>query len=157
MIDCQMPGVDGFELIDRLASEGEPAPVILMTGNCGPSIRSRAHTTGAVAVLDTNATDDVTGPPTLLTEEVVDPLNGSSTYLTDLCEFNYIRSVLNGSHDFVGFLAGGNTYQYRKSAPLFIVDLYGNVRRLPTSFSDNDVINGEVALKPVVNCLDSGP
>ena len=52
VIDCQMPGVDGFELIDRLASEGEPAPVILMTGNCGPSIRSRAHSTGALAVLE---------------------------------------------------------------------------------------------------------
>jgi len=34
--------------------------------------------------------------------------------------------------------------------------LYGSVRRLPTSFSDDDVINGEVALKPVVSCLESG-
>ncbi len=67
-----------------------------------------------------------------------------------------MKSVVNGSHDFVGILSGGNMYQYRKSAPLFIVDLYGNLRRLPTSFSDNDVINGEVALIPVVNCLDSG-
>ena len=92
----------------------------------------------------------------MITEDVVDPMNGSSTYLTDLCEFNYIKSVLNGSHDFVGILSGGNMYQYRKIAPLFIIDMYGSVRRLPTSFSDNDVINGEVALKPVVNCLDSG-
>ena len=83
-------------------------------------------------------------------------MNGSSTYLTDLCEFNYIKSVMNGSDDFVGILSGGNMYQYRKIAPLFIIDLYGSVRRLPTSFSDGDVINGEVAPKLVVNCLDSG-
>ena len=118
--------------------------------------KNNALAGGAVAVLDTKATDDATGLPTLITEDVVDPMNGSSTYLTDLCEFNYIKSVLNGSHDFVGILSGGNMYQYRKIAPLFIIDMYGSVRRLPTSFSDNDVINGEVALKPVVNCLDSG-
>ena len=52
VVDCQMPGVDGIELVDRLASEGEAAPAILMTGNCGPSIRSRAHSAGAVAVLE---------------------------------------------------------------------------------------------------------
>jgi hypothetical protein len=85
---------------------------------------------------------------------VIDPRNGSGTYLTDLCEFNYIKSVLNGDHDFVGILSGGNMYQYRKSAPLFIVELYGGVRRLPTSFSDDEVIDGEVTPKPVVTCLD---
>jgi hypothetical protein len=90
-----------------------------------------------------------------VTEDVVNPMNGSSTYLTDLCEFNYIKSVLNGSQDFVGILSGGNVYQFRKTAPLFIVDLYGSLRRLPTSFSANDVVNGEVAPEPVVNCVDS--
>ena len=117
--------------------------------------KNNALAGGAVAFLDTEATDDATGLPTLITEEVADPMNGSSTYLADLCEFNYIKSVVNGSNDFVGILSGGNMYQYRKNAPLFIVDLYGSVRRLPTSFSDSDVIDGEVALKPVVNCLDS--
>jgi hypothetical protein len=91
-----------------------------------------------------------------VTEDVVDPKNGDSRYLTDLCEFNYIKSVLNGDHDFVGILSGGNMYQYRKIAPLFIVDLYGGIWRLPTSFSDDDVINGEVAIKPVINCADGG-
>jgi hypothetical protein len=116
--------------------------------------KNNALAGGAVAFLDTGTTDDTTGLPTLITEDVVHPMNGSSTYLTDLCEFNYIKPVLNGSRDFVGIFSGGNMYQYRKTAPLFIVDLYGSVRRLPTSFSDEDVINGEVALKPVVNCLD---
>ena len=118
--------------------------------------KNNALAGGAVAYVDTKATDDATGLPTLVTEDVVNPMNGSSTYLTDLCEFNYIKPVLNGSHDFVGILAGGNMYQFRKTSPLFIVDLYGNVRRLPTSFSDDDVINGEVALTSVVNCVDSG-
>ena len=111
---------------------------------------------GAVAYLDTKATDDATGLPTLITEDVVNPMNGNSTYLTDLCEFNYIKSVLNGSPDFVGILSGGNMYQFHRTAPLFIVDLYGSVRRLPTSFAENDVINGEVAPTPVLNCVDSG-
>jgi hypothetical protein len=97
-----------------------------------------------------------TGFSTRVTEDVVDPKNGDSRYLTDLCEFNYIKSVLNGDHDFVGILSGGNMYQYRKIAPLFIVDLYGGIWRLPTSFSDDDVINGEVAIKPVINCADGG-
>jgi hypothetical protein len=118
--------------------------------------KNNALAGGAVAYVDTKATDDATGLPTLVTEDVVNPMNGSSTYLTELCEFNYIKSVLNGGHDFVGILAGGNKYQFSRTAPLFIVDLYGTVRRLPTSFSDNDVINDEVALKPVVNCVDSG-
>ena len=118
--------------------------------------KNNALAGGAVAFLDTEATDDATGLPILITEDVVDPMNGSSTYLADLCEFNYIKSVFNGSPDFVGILSGGNMYQYRKTAPLFIIDLYGSIWRLPTSFSDNDVINGEVALKPVVSCLESG-
>jgi hypothetical protein len=62
---------------------------------------------------------------------------------------------LYGSDDFVGILSGGNPYRYRKSAPLFIVDLHGTLRRLPTSFSDDEVIDGEVTPKPVVSCLDS--
>ncbi len=108
---------------------------------------------GAIAYIDASARDDTTGLPTLITEDVVNPMNGSSTYLTDLCEFNYIKPVLHGSDDFAGIVSGGNMYQFRKTAPLFIVDLYGSVRRLPTTFTDDDVIDGEVALNPVVNCV----
>jgi hypothetical protein len=118
--------------------------------------KNNALAGGAVAYLDTGAIDDAAGTPVLVTDNVVDPRNGDSMYLTDLCEFNYIKPVLHGSDDFVGILSGGNMYQYRKNAPLFIVDLYGGVRRLPTSFSDDDVINGEVAIKPVINCADGG-
>jgi hypothetical protein len=117
--------------------------------------KNNAFAGGALAYLDTGATDDTTGLPTLVTEDVVDPKNGDSRYLTDLCEFNYIKSVLNGDHDFVGILSGGSAYQYRKTAPLFIADLYGNVRRLPTSFTNDEVIDGEVTPKAVISCLDS--
>jgi hypothetical protein len=53
--------------------------------------KNNALAGGAVAYLDTSATDDATGSPTLVTEDVVDPKNGDSRYLTDLCEFNYIK------------------------------------------------------------------
>jgi hypothetical protein len=117
--------------------------------------KNNALAGGAVAYLDTGTTDDVTGTPVLVSEDVVDPRNGDIMYLTDLCEFNYIKPVLHGGDDFVGILSGGNMYQYRQTSPLFIVGLYGNLRRLPTSFSDDDVVNDEVMPKPVVNCLDS--
>jgi hypothetical protein len=117
--------------------------------------KNNALAGGAVAYLDTYTGDDATGKPVLITEDVADPRNGDSTYLTSLCEFNYIKPVLHGSDDFVGILSGGNVYQYSDYAPLFIIDLYGSVRRLPTSFSDDDVIDGEVTPKLVVNCRDS--
>lgn len=107
---------------------------------------------GAAAYLDTGATDDTTGSSVLITDDVVDPGGGTSEYLADLCEFNYIKPVLHGSQDFVGIMSGGNPYQYEKIAPLFLVDLYGGVRRLPTRFTEEDLIDGEVGLEPVVSC-----
>ena len=116
--------------------------------------RNNALAGGAVAYLDTGATDDLTGVATLVTEDVVDPRNGDSAYLASLCEFNYIKPVLYESDDFVGILSGGNAYQFSGAAPIFVVDLWGNLRRLPTSFSTEDVVNGEVALESVVSCAD---
>ena len=52
VIDCQMPDINGFALMDRLASRGAPAPVILMTGNCSPPTKARARSAGAVAILE---------------------------------------------------------------------------------------------------------
>jgi len=52
VIDCQMPDFDGFTLVDRLASNGAHAPVIMMTGNCGRSTKIRARKAGAVAILE---------------------------------------------------------------------------------------------------------
>ncbi len=107
---------------------------------------------GAAAYLDTGATDDTAGSSVLMTDDVVDPGSGTSDYLANLCEFNYIKPVLNGSEDFAGIMSGGNPYQYQKTAPLFLVDFYGGIRRLPTSFSDDDLVDGEVGLETVVSC-----
>ncbi len=52
VIDCQMPGFGGLDLVDRLTSNGAHAPVILMTGNCGRSTMIRARRAGVVAILD---------------------------------------------------------------------------------------------------------
>ncbi len=52
VIDCQMPGIDGFDLVVRLTSNGTHAPVILMTGNCGRSTMIRARKAGVVAILE---------------------------------------------------------------------------------------------------------
>ncbi len=52
VIDCQMPGMGGFDLVDRLISNGAHAPVILMTGNCGRSTMIRARKAGVVAMLE---------------------------------------------------------------------------------------------------------
>ena len=52
VIDCQMPGIGGLDLVDRLSSNGSHAPVILMTGNCGRSTMIRARRAGVVAILE---------------------------------------------------------------------------------------------------------
>lgn len=52
LIDCQMPGCGGLDLVDRLTSNGAHAPVILMTGNCGRSTMIRARKAGVVAILE---------------------------------------------------------------------------------------------------------
>ena len=52
VIDCQMSGIGGLDLVDRLTSNGTHAPVILMTGNCGRSTMIRARRAGVLAILE---------------------------------------------------------------------------------------------------------
>ena len=52
VIDCQMPGIGGLDLVDRLTTKGAHAPVILMTGNCGRSTMIRARRAGVIAILE---------------------------------------------------------------------------------------------------------
>lgn len=116
--------------------------------------RNNALAGGAVAYLDIDATGGTTGSAVLITDDVVDPGRGSGNYLADLCEFNYIKPVLQGSDDFAGIMSGGNPYQYERNAPLFIVDLNGGVYRLPTAFEDDDLVDGEVGLERVIRCSE---
>lgn len=52
IIDMHLHKLDGLELVRRLRSEGESAPVILTSGNVNPSFVARAKQLKAVDVLD---------------------------------------------------------------------------------------------------------
>jgi len=51
VLDVQMPGMNGLEVQERLASRGNRLPVIFITAHDEPGIRDRALAAGAVAFL----------------------------------------------------------------------------------------------------------
>jgi len=113
--------------------------------------KNNAMAGGAAAYLDTAGTSSSVWGRTLISNDVLDPKTAPQSYLYDLCEYNYFKSVLNGSNDFVGIFSGGNMYQYREGAPIFMVDLAGNIKRLPRTISYVDA-NGEVSLENSQSC-----
>ena len=50
-LDVQMPGMNGLEVQERLASSGNPLPVIFITAHDDLGVRDRALAAGAVAFL----------------------------------------------------------------------------------------------------------
>jgi len=50
--DVQMPGSNGLELLDLLAAQGDPTPVILMTASPEPGILESAMRGGAIGILE---------------------------------------------------------------------------------------------------------
>ena len=50
-LDVQMPGMNGLEVQERLASLGNPLPVIFITAHDEAGVRDRALAAGAVAFL----------------------------------------------------------------------------------------------------------
>lgn len=42
VLDCKMPQMDGFEVLDRLEKSGVPVPVILITGPVTAAVRAKA-------------------------------------------------------------------------------------------------------------------
>jgi FixJ family two-component response regulator len=52
ILDHHMPEMTGLELIDRLRTEGNALPVLLVTGLSSPAIVSRAAELGVSKVLD---------------------------------------------------------------------------------------------------------
>lgn len=53
VVDYQMPGMNGLEVLGRLAARGNPPPSILMTGHSGAALlRRRAAAAGARCVLE---------------------------------------------------------------------------------------------------------
>jgi FixJ family two-component response regulator len=49
IVDFQMPGIDGLELLRRLAPTG--VPIIFMTGHDDPAVRQKALARGAAGCL----------------------------------------------------------------------------------------------------------
>jgi two-component system response regulator FixJ len=52
ILDLNLPEMNGFELMKRMAAGGYRLPTILVTGHGDPTLRARARTLGAVALLD---------------------------------------------------------------------------------------------------------
>ena len=51
VLDVQMPGMNGLEVQERLATSGNPLPVIFITAHDEAGVRDRALAAGAVAFL----------------------------------------------------------------------------------------------------------
>ena len=49
IVDIQMPGMNGFELCEKLKQSGSQVPVIFMTAFDDDRSRERAHDAGAIA------------------------------------------------------------------------------------------------------------
>jgi FixJ family two-component response regulator len=52
LLDVQLPGMNGFELRERVAQAGHSAPVIFITAHPDDSSRARAERADAVAYLE---------------------------------------------------------------------------------------------------------
>jgi FixJ family two-component response regulator len=51
LLDLNMPGVSGYEVLQRLARLPQRMPVIVITGDCSPQAVARAEALGARSVL----------------------------------------------------------------------------------------------------------
>jgi len=52
LLDIHLPGMDGFELLERVVERGIQRPVIFLTAHPDQAKRARAATAGAVACLE---------------------------------------------------------------------------------------------------------
>ena len=57
VLDYKMPGRDGLEVLDRLASRGLPLPVIIVTGYAVAPLRRRAAAKGVRFLLEKPLSD----------------------------------------------------------------------------------------------------
>jgi FixJ family two-component response regulator len=52
ILDCQMPEMTGFEVLDRLRNGNITVPVVLITGNATETLRRRARLAGVRHVVE---------------------------------------------------------------------------------------------------------
>jgi len=52
VLDLRMPGLDGFDVLSRLAGEGHRVPVVVLTSFPSAEVRSRALSEGVAAFLE---------------------------------------------------------------------------------------------------------
>jgi len=52
VLDLHLPGMSGFELLERLNADGQMFPTILMTGRSDRAARQQAEDLGALTLLD---------------------------------------------------------------------------------------------------------
>ena len=52
LLDLNMPGKDGFDLMTLLAERDRDLPIVVMTGNVGEKTKTRALQCGAIAFLE---------------------------------------------------------------------------------------------------------
>jgi len=52
ILDLHLPGMDGSEILDRMAAASIRLPTVLITGRVDDDIRARAAQAGVVALLD---------------------------------------------------------------------------------------------------------
>jgi two-component system response regulator FixJ len=52
ILDVNMPGMSGIELLETMRQRGDKYPVIVISGHADSWTRKRAHAAGALAIID---------------------------------------------------------------------------------------------------------
>ena len=52
VLDHQMDGMTGVELLEHLAAKGDQPPIIMISGNLSDAVRERAQRAGVAKILD---------------------------------------------------------------------------------------------------------
>jgi FixJ family two-component response regulator len=58
ILDINMPGMSGFDILEELRRRGDGLPVIVVTGRLEPGTSRRAEAAGALAVIEKPAAAD---------------------------------------------------------------------------------------------------
>jgi FixJ family two-component response regulator len=58
ILDIHMPGMGGLALLERLRAQGDPVPIIMVTGRSDAALRQRVERAGVTAMLDKPVEDE---------------------------------------------------------------------------------------------------